>query len=115
MRRTFQRATPTAASVALLLCVSCATLADPPPQYYDSVNATNSATLRTTLHAVIADHQWFPYTSGSTDTCDILELADEDGNRLGHAQTLHQTQPQHGRRSLPSGRAASFRNDVPEL
>ena len=45
-----------AAFVALLLCVSSATLADPPPGYYATVDATNSTTLRTTLHAVIDDH-----------------------------------------------------------
>ena len=48
--------------------------------YYDPVNATNSATLRTTLHAVIDDHTRFPYTSGNTDTWDILELTDEQPN-----------------------------------
>ena len=80
---TRNRAFPIAVSVALLLCVSCATLADPPPGYYDSVDTTNPTTLRTTLHAVIDDHQRFPYTSGNTDTWDILELADEDPNDSG--------------------------------
>ena len=55
-------------------------LADPPPGYYDSVDATNSTTLRTTLHQVIDGHLRFPYTSGATDTWDILNLADEDPN-----------------------------------
>jgi len=48
--------------------------------YYASVNASNTAILRTTLHNTIDDHQWFPYTSGSTDTWDILDSADEDPN-----------------------------------
>ena len=64
---TRKQAFPTAASVALLLCISSATLANPPPGYYDSVDATNSTTLRTTLHAVIDDHTRFPYTSSGTD------------------------------------------------
>ncbi len=61
MNQTTHRIT---ASVALLLCASGATLADPPPGYYDSVNATNSTTLRTTLHAVIDDHQRFQPDTG---------------------------------------------------
>jgi len=55
----------------------------PPPGYYDSVDTTNAATLRATLHAVIDDHQRFPYTSTGTDTWDILEAADEDPNNPG--------------------------------
>lgn len=46
--------------------------------YYADVDASNPEALRLTLHAVIDDHQRFPYTSGSTDTWDILELAEED-------------------------------------
>ena len=49
-----------------------------PPGYYASVDASNASALRTTLHAVIDDHTRFPYTSSSTDTWDILEMADED-------------------------------------
>jgi len=48
--------------------------------YYANVDASSAATLRTTLHDTIDDHQWFPYTDSSTDTWDILELADEDPN-----------------------------------
>jgi endonuclease I len=48
--------------------------------YYGGVDASSAAALRQTLHEVIDDHQWFPYTSGDTDTWDILEAADEDPN-----------------------------------
>lgn len=65
-----------AAHVALALLP--ALLAPIPPGYYDSVDASTAATLRATLHAVIDDHVRFPYTSGSTDTWNILEYADED-------------------------------------
>jgi endonuclease I len=58
--------------------VSGSALADPPPGYYDSVDVSTPVTLRLTLHEVIDDHQRFPYSSGSTDTWDILEAADED-------------------------------------
>jgi endonuclease I len=52
--------------------------ADPPPGYYDTVDATSGAAMRATLHEIIDDHTRFPYTSSSTDTWDILELAQED-------------------------------------
>ena len=70
-----------AAILVLALSVfSGSALSDPPPGYYDSVDDSNSESLRLTLHEVIDDHQRFPYTSGSTDTWDILENADEDPN-----------------------------------
>ena len=65
---THRGAFPVAAFVTLLLCLPLVSFADPPPGYYDSIDATNSTTLRTTLHAAIDDHLRFPYTSGSTDT-----------------------------------------------
>ena len=39
-----------------------------PAGYYDTVNTTNAATLRTTLHGVIDVHTKIPYTSTSTGT-----------------------------------------------
>ncbi len=54
------------------------TLAVPPPGYYSTVDTSTPALMRSTLHAVIDDHTRFPYTSGSTDTWNILELADQD-------------------------------------
>ncbi len=68
----------------LVFCVVGQTFADPPPGYYDSVDATDSASLRGSLHEVIDDHTRFPYTSSNTDTWDILELADEDPNDSDH-------------------------------
>ena len=58
-------------------CFSCAT-AQIPAGYYETVDSSNAASLRTTLHDLIDDHTRFPYTSSSTDTWDILESADED-------------------------------------
>ena len=69
---------------AWLLGLPLATLADPPDDYYDAVNATNATTLRTTLHAVIDDHERFVYTNGTPNTWDILNLADEDPNNSGN-------------------------------
>lgn len=58
--------------------------ADPPPGYYDTVDATNATTLRSTLHPVIDDHTRFPYTSTATDTWNILESADQDPNNASN-------------------------------
>ncbi len=63
----------------VLLALSVASsAAQIPTGYYNSVDTTNSTTLRQTLHEVIDDHQRFPYTSSGTDTWDILESAQED-------------------------------------
>ena len=51
---------------------------DPPQGYYDAVDESSQAALRASLHQIIDDHVLFPYTSGSTDTWNILELADQD-------------------------------------
>ena len=51
--------------------------AQAPPGYYASVVTTSPSLLRSTLHDVIDDHTRFPYTASSTDTWDILELADQ--------------------------------------
>ncbi len=53
-------------------------IAAPPAGYYDTVDTTNTAALRITLHDVIDGHTRIPYTSSSTDTWDVLELADQD-------------------------------------
>lgn len=67
----------------LLLALPAVSAAQAPSGYYDGVDTTNAATLRATLHAVIDDHVRFPYTAGSTDTWNILELADEDPTNSG--------------------------------
>lgn len=55
-----------------------AALAQAPAGYYDTVDTTSAASLRASLHEVIDDHTRFPYTSGGTDTWDILEDAQTD-------------------------------------
>lgn len=61
---------------ALLLAGQAA--AQAPPGYYSSVDASSPAALRTSLHAVIDDHQRYPYTSTATDTWNILELKQQN-------------------------------------
>ena len=70
--------------IAFIFFMSAAVSAEPPPGYYDPVDPSNPQLLRSTLHDVIDDHDRFPYTSsGTTDTWDILEMADEDPDDPG--------------------------------
>ena len=67
-------------TVAVVSGLTVTTLAAPPASYYNTVDETNSSTLRATLHNVIDDHQRYPYTSSGTDTWDVLEDAQQDPN-----------------------------------
>ena len=67
--------------LGLCFALASAAVADAPPGYYDTVSTATPATLRSTLHAVIrAGHVKIPYTATSTDTWNVLELADQDPN-----------------------------------
>ncbi len=73
----------TAARALSLVALAAASLAIPssaqaPAAYYATVDTTDAATLRATLHAVIDDHVKIPYTAGSTDTWNVLADACED-------------------------------------
>jgi endonuclease I len=46
--------------------------------YYSSVNTSSASQLRCSLHATIKGHTAYPYSASTTDTWDILEIADED-------------------------------------
>jgi endonuclease I/fibronectin type 3 domain-containing protein len=68
-------------SISVLMSLSVSSvLASVPQGYYDQVDTSTPQSLRNTLHEIIDDHVRFPYTSSSTDTWDILELADQDPN-----------------------------------
>ena len=69
--------------VLSFLSLTAVAVAQAPPNYYQSVDASSAGTLRATLHEVIDDHQRFPYTSTATDTWNILELADENPTNAG--------------------------------
>jgi endonuclease I len=77
----------------LVLAAAAATAAtlhaQPPPSYYTSVVATTPALLRSTLHAVIDDHVRIPYTASSTDTWNVLELADQAPGSTTHILDLY--------------------------
>ncbi|MEM7354913.1 MAG: endonuclease, partial [Acidobacteriota bacterium] len=75
---------------ALALALAAAPLAaQPPAGYYDTVDPSNATALRTTLHDVIDDHTRFPYTDSTTDTWDIVNLADEDPNNTNNIIDLY--------------------------
>lgn len=48
--------------------------------YYARVNTSSAEQLRCSLHAIIRGHTAYPYSASTTDTWDILEIADEDPN-----------------------------------
>ncbi|AKS42984.1 lamin tail domain-containing protein [Wenzhouxiangella marina] len=66
--------------------------------YYANVDPSSAASLRLTLHETIDDHLWYPYSAGTTDTWDILELADEDPNDPSRILALYEneTYPKQG-------------------
>ena len=66
--------------IAVMTLVVGTSFADPPAGYYDSVDLTSAETVRATVHDIIDNHTKIPYTSTSTDTWNVLELADQDPN-----------------------------------
>jgi len=71
------------ALIACAVLLSLVVTAPPAPAqipvgYYDTVDTTSAAGMRPTLHDVIDDHTRFPYTAATTDTWDILNMAQED-------------------------------------
>ena len=82
----------------VILLLTSAALADPPPGYYDTVDTSSRETLRQTVHDVIDGHTKIPYTSSSTDTWDVLELADEDPYDSGRILDLYRNRvyPKYG-------------------
>lgn len=66
------------AAVAFAILASGLATAQAPPGYYASLDLSSPAALRASLHAIIDDHTKIPYTASSTDTWNVLELADQD-------------------------------------
>lgn len=57
--------------------------------YYASVDAGNAQSLRQTLHNTIDDHKRFPYTASTTDTWDIIAIADQDPDEPERIVTVY--------------------------
>ncbi len=66
------------ALAAVFIFGSATVLADAPAGYYATVDLSSPAALRTTVNDVIDGHTKIPYTSSSTDTWNVLEIADQD-------------------------------------
>ena len=60
-----------------------------PPGYYATVDESSPAALKASLHNIIKDHTKIPYTSSSTDTWDVLELAGEDVDNPNNVIALY--------------------------
>lgn len=75
--------------LSMAFFLSASTFADIPTGYYNSVNTSSAAALKSSLHEIIDDHQRFPYTSSSTDTWDILESADQDPNNSSNVIDIY--------------------------
>ena len=60
--------------------------------YYAGIDTSSGATLRSTLHARIANHIRYPYTSSTTDTWDMLEAADQDPVNSGQVLDIYKNE-----------------------
>lgn len=74
------------------VALATAAPAQAPASYYASVDTTNATTLRATLHAVIDDHTRITYTSGSTDTWDVLADACEDPTNAANVLDVYRNE-----------------------
>ncbi len=64
--------------VLALLLLPCVVLADAPAGYYDTVDYSSPTAMRQSIHDIIDNHVKIPYTASSTDTWNVLEIADQD-------------------------------------
>ncbi|MHB8077664.1 MAG: endonuclease [Candidatus Krumholzibacteriia bacterium] len=76
-------------ALGVLALVPAGSRAAPPTGYYDTVVTSTPLLLRTTLHEVIDDNLKIPYTSSSTDTWNVLELADQDPNNSANILDIY--------------------------
>jgi hypothetical protein len=88
---------------ALALSLFAPLLPAQPAGYYDAADTSSPAALRQSLHAIIDDHQRFPYTSAATDTWDVLELADELQGDPGRIVTLYRNAALANRWAMGAG------------
>lgn len=63
--------------VVTVLLAGSRAVAAPPAGYYDTVDDSSSAAMRTSLHEIIDDHTVIPYSSSQFDTWDAVVLLDE--------------------------------------
>jgi len=74
-----------------------------PNGYYNSAENKSDQALLAALHNIIDDHLKFPYTSGSTDTWDILQESDADPNNLNNVLLIYTRESVNGSQEYNSG------------
>ena len=91
-------------AIGAFLLLTPPSSAQAPPGYYAGVDTSDAASLRSTLHEAIDDHQRLPYTSSSTDTWDVLEFTDEDPSDSGRIIDIYKnaSYPKQGGGKPPS-------------
>ena len=67
-----------------------------PNGYYNSAENKSEQALRLALHNIIDDHTDYPYSSGSTDTWDILKVADADPNNTNNVILIYTRESVNG-------------------
>lgn len=80
---------PVRAAIATLAVFSAIASTAEAEDYYATADASDPAALRASLHEIIDDHVRIPYTSGDTDTWDVLEQADRDRDEANRVVTLY--------------------------
>jgi endonuclease I len=61
--------------------------------YYAGVNTTSASALRASLHPIIDDSLKIPYTASTTDTWDVLNVADQDPLNSGRILDIYKNTP----------------------
>lgn len=61
--------------------------------YYAGVNTTSASALRASLHPIIDDSVKIPYTASTTDTWDVLNVADQDPLNSGRILDIYKNTP----------------------
>jgi endonuclease I len=85
------RAYTTFSGVSLVGSYSTGT--PPPTGYYAGVVTSSSSALRSSLHPIIDDSVKIPYTASSTDTWDVLNVADQDPLNSGRILDIYRNAP----------------------
>ena len=67
-----------------------------PNGYYNFAENKSEQALRLALHNIIDDHTDYPYSSGSTDTWDILKVADADPNNTNNVILIYTRESVNG-------------------
>ena len=76
---------------------------NPPAGYYNSATGLTRTALKAALHEIIDEHVQFPYTSGSTDTWNILRDCDQDTNNTANVLLIYNGASVNGAQEYNNG------------